>query len=184
MSEFTDMAKMEMDENLKALEGKFATLRTGRPSPALLDGITVDYYGVPTPITQVGAIKVPEGNLMTIEPWDKSVLNGIEKAILAANLGVTPNNDGSIIRLPFPAPTEERRREIVKECKQVAEDFRVGIRSIRRDVKASIEAAKKDGEIGEDEERREETALQKTTDEYIEKINKMLAEKEAEVMEI
>ena len=185
MSEELDVAKAGMDKALKALEHDFVSLRSGRPSPSILDDVKVDYYGVPTPISQVGAIKVPEGNLMTVEPWDKSIAGAIEKAILAANIGVTPNNDGSgVIRLPFPAPTEERRKEIVKECRNVAEQYRIAVRNARRDAKGKLERAKKDGDIGEDEQRREEDKLQKLTDEYIAKIDKALAEKEAEVMEI
>lgn len=119
-----------MARAVKALDQDFSKLNTGRPSASILDNVKVDYYGVPTPVSQVGAIKIPEGNLMTIEPWDKSLLGPVEKAILSANLGITPNNDGSgIIRLPFPAPTEERRREIVKECKAAAENRRVAVRN-------------------------------------------------------
>ena len=185
MSEELDAAKAAMEKALSGLDHDFAGLRTGRPTPAMLDDVKVDYYGVPTPVSQVGAIKVPEGNLMTIEPWDKSIVNSIEKAILAANLGITPNNDGSgIIRLPFPAPTEERRKEIVKECRNVAEQRRVAVRNARRDAKGKIDRLKKDGEISEDEQRREEDQLQKLTDEYVAKIDAKLAEKEAEVMEI
>ena len=185
MSEELDAAKEAMEKAVSGLDHDFAGLRTGRPSPALLEEVKVDYYGVPTPITQVGAVKVPEGNLMTIEPWDKSIVNAIEKAILAANLGVTPNNDGSgIIRLPFPAPTEERRKEIVKECRERAEQRRVGVRNARRDAKSKIDRLKKDGDISEDEQHREEDQLQKLTDGYIAKIDAKLAEKEAEVMEI
>lgn len=185
MSEELDAAKAAMEKAVSSLDHDFAGLRTGRPSAAILDDVKVDYYGVPTPVSQVGAIKVPEGNLMTIEPWDKSLVNSIEKAILSANLGVTPNNDGSgIIRLPFPAPTEERRKEIVKECRNVAEQRRVAVRNARRDAKNKIDRLKKDGELSEDDQRREEDQLQKLTDEYVAKIDAKLAEKEAEVMEI
>jgi ribosome recycling factor len=185
MSEELDQAKASMEKSLKALDHDFSSLRTGRPSVGILEDVKVDYYGVPTPITQVGAVKVPEGNLMTIEPWDKSIATAIEKAILAANLGVTPNNDGSgVIRLPFPAPTEERRKEIVKECRNVAEQHRITVRNARRDAKTKIDRLKKDGEIGEDEQRREEEQLQKLTDGFVDKIDTALAAKEAEVMEI
>ena len=184
MIEISDVRE-NMEKTLKALDHEFLTLRTGRPTPALLDDVTVDYYGVPTPVSQVGNIKVPEGHLMTIEPWEKSMANAIEKAILAANLGVTPNNDGSgVIRLPFPAPTEERRKEIVKECHGVAEKSRVGIRNVRRDAKGKAERAQKDSEISEDELKRFEDQLQKLTDEFIGKIDEKLSAKEAEVMEI
>lgn len=170
---------------VKGLDQDFSRLNTGRPNASILDNVKVDYYGVPTPVSQVGAVKVPEGNLMTIEPWDKSLLGAVEKAILSANLGITPNNDGSgIIRLPFPAPTEERRREIVKECKAAAEQRRVAVRNARRDAKTKIERLKKDGEISEDEQHREEDQLQKITDDFIAQIDKALEIKEAEVMEI
>lgn len=185
MSEELDQAKEAMATAVKGLDQDFSRLNTGRPNASILDNVKVDYYGVPTPVSQVGAVKVPEGNLMTIEPWDKSLLGAVEKAILSANLGITPNNDGSgIIRLPFPAPTEERRREIVKECKAAAEQRRVAVRNARRDAKTKIERLKKDGEISEDEQHREEDQLQKITDDFIAQIDKALEIKEAEVMEI
>ena len=181
----TDKAQESMEKALKSLEHDFSLLRTGRPSTALLEEIKVDYYGVPTPITQVAAIKVPEAHLMTIEPWDKALVNAIEKAIIAANIGITPNNDGSgILRLPFPAPTEERRKEIVKECRAAAERARVAVRNARRDAKGKMERAKKEGEVSEDELHRFEEQLQKLTDEYVAKINDIFSRKEAEVMEI
>lgn len=181
----TDQAKEGMEKALKSLEHDFATLRTGRPSPSILENVKVDYYGTPTPVTQVGAVKTPEAHLMTIEPWDKSLVNAIEKAIIASNLGVTPNNDGSgILRLPFPAPTEERRKEIVKECRAAAEKARVGVRNARRDAKNKMERAKKDGEVSEDDLHRFEDQLQKLTDDYVAKVDARLADKEAEVMEI
>ena len=181
----TDQAKEGMEKTLKALDHEFSTLRTGRPSTAILEDIKVDYYGVPTPITQVAAIKVPEAHLMTIEPWDKALVNAIEKAIIASNIGITPNNDGSgILRLPFPAPTEERRKEIVKECRAVAERARVAVRNARRDAKSKMERAQKEGEISEDDLHRFEDQIQKLTDEYVAKVDARLKEKEAEVMEI
>ena len=181
----TDQAKEGMEKALKALDHEFSTLRTGRPSTAILEDIKVDYYGVPTPVTQVAAIKVPEAHLMTIEPWDKALVNAIEKAIIASNIGITPNNDGSgILRLPFPAPTEERRKEIVKECRAVAERARVAVRNARRDAKGKMERAQKDGEVSEDELHRFEDQIQKLTDEYVAKVDARLKEKEAEVMEI
>ena len=181
----TDQAKEGMEKTLKALDHEFSTLRTGRPSTAILEDIKVDYYGVPTPVTQVAAIKVPEAHLMTIEPWDKALVNAIEKAIIASNIGITPNNDGSgILRLPFPAPTEERRKEIVKECRAVAERARVAVRNARRDAKSKMERAQKEGEISEDDLHRFEDQIQKLTDEYVAKVDARLKEKEAEVMEI
>ena len=180
-----DQAREAMEKAVGSLEHEFGLLRTGRPSAAILEGIKVDYYGVPTPITQVAAVKVPEAHLMTIEPWDKALTNAIERAIIAANIGITPNNNGAgVIRLPFPAPTEERRKEIVKECRSVAERARVSVRNARRDAKTKMERAKKDGDIGEDDLHRFDGEIQKLTDEYVAKIDARLAEKEAEVMEI
>ena len=151
----------------------------------MLEGITVNYYGAPTPITQVAAVKCPEAHMLTIEPWDKSIVNAVEKAIMASDLGVTPSNDGcGLIRLPFPAPTEERRKEIVKDCKNVAEKGRVAIRNNRQDAKKKMEKAEKDGEMSEDELKRAEDELQKITDKYIAKVGELLAAKEAEIMEI
>ena len=185
MSEYSDKAKTGMEKSISSLEVSFSNLRTGRASATVLDSITVDYYGAATPITQIAAVKTPEASLLTVEPWDKSIVNAVEKAILASDLGVTPNNDGSgIIRLPFPAPTEERRKEIVKECKAVAEGARVACRNIRRDIKNNIEKAQKDGEMSEDESKREIDELQKVTDTYIKKIDTLLNNKEEEVMEI
>ena len=181
----TDQAKEGMEKALKSLGHEFSKLRTGRPSTEILEDIKVDYYGVPTPITQVAAIKVPEAHLMVIEPWDKALVNAIEKAIIASNIGITPNNDGSgLLRLPFPAPTEERRKEIVKECRAAAERARVAVRNARRDAKGKMERAQKDGDISEDDLRRFEDQLQKLTDEYVAKVDERLQEKEAEIMEI
>ncbi len=186
MNDFITNAESQMEKCLGALSKDFAKLRTGRASASVLDGITVDYYGAPTPITQVAAVKAPEAHMLTVEPWDKSIVNAVEKAILASDLGITPNNDGTgVIRLNFPAPTEERRREIVKECKNVAEKHgRTGVRNARQDCKKKMERAQKDGEMSEDELKRAEAELQKLTDKYVAKVDELLAAKEAEVMEI
>ncbi len=185
MSEYTDHAKEHMEKSLAALKNNFSKLRTGRASAQQLEHITVDYYGTPTPITQVAAVKTPEAHMLTVEPWDKGIVNAVEKAIMASDLGVTPSNDGTgLIRLPFPAPTEERRKEIVKECKSVAEQGRVAIRNVRQDVKKKLERAKKDNELSEDEVKRAEDELQKLTNQYVAKVDEMLSAKEAEVMEI
>lgn len=185
MNEYISNAKEHNEKALVALQKDFSKLRTGRANAAVLEGITVDYYGAPTPITQVAAVKSPEAHMLTIEPWDKSIVNAVEKAIMASELGVTPSNDGTgMIRLPFPAPTEERRKEIVKDCKAVAEKGRVAIRNNRQDAKKKMEKAEKDGEMSEDELKRANDELQKLTDSYIAKIGELLAAKEAEVMEI
>ena len=186
MNEFIPNAEAQMEKCLVALQKDFSKLRTGRASAAVLEGITVDYYGTATPITQVAAIKSPEAHMLTIEPWDKSITNAVEKAIMASDLGITPNNDGTgTIRLNFPAPTEERRREIVKECKNIAEKHgRTGVRNARQDAKKKMERAQKDGEMSEDDLKRAEAELQKLTDKYVGKVDEMLSTKEAEVMEI
>lgn len=185
MSEEIETAKEGMEKALTALGHEFAKLRTGRASATILEHITVDYYGTPTPITQLAAVKVPEAHMLTVEPWDKSVANAVERAIIASDLGVTPNTESTgLIRLPFPAPTEERRKEIVRECRSVAENGRVAVRNARRDAKTKLERAKKDGELSEDELKRAEDELQKLTDSYIAKVDAALEAKEAEVMEI
>ncbi len=185
MSEYIDKAKEQMEKSLAALKTNFSKLRTGRASAQQLEHITVDYYGTPTPITQVAAVKSPEAHMLTVEPWDKGIVGAVEKAIIASDLGVTPSNDGTgLLRLPFPAPTEERRKEIVKECKAVAEQGRVAVRNARQDAKKKLEKAKKDSEMSEDEVKRAEDELQKLTNQYVGKVDEMLAAKEAEVMEI
>lgn len=170
-----------MDKTIESLKHNFAKVRTGRANANILSDITVDYYGVATPISQVAAVKTPEAHMLVIEPWDKALVNAIVKAVSASDLGITPSSDGSIVRLPFPAPTEERRRELVKECRDIAEQARVAIRNIRRDFNNKIE---RDEELTEDEVRREQTKVQKYTDEYIAKIDELFKSKESEVMEI
>lgn len=177
MSEITD----NMDKTLENLSAHFSRIRTGRANANVLSEITVDYYGVPTPITQVAAVKTPEAHLLVVEPWDKALVNAIVKAIGASDLGITPNSDGLVVRLPFPAPTEERRRELVKECREVAEQARVAIRNIRRDYNNKLD---RDEGLTEDDVRREQAKIQGHTDDYIKKIDEMLKVKEAEVMEI
>lgn len=170
-----------MDKSLGSLKHNFSKVRTGRANANILSDITVDYYGVPTPVTQVAAVKTPEAHMLLIEPWDKALINAIVKAIGASDLGITPNSDGTVVRLPFPAPTEERRRELVKECREYAEQAKVSIRNIRRDFNNKLE---RDEELTEDDVRREQAKVQKHTDEYVAKVEELLKEKEAEVMEI
>ncbi|MBM6867545.1 ribosome recycling factor [Collinsella tanakaei] len=171
----------QMDKSIEALKHNFSKVRTGRANANILADITVDYYGVATPITQVAAVKTPEAHMLIVEPWDKALVNAIVKAISASDLGITPSSDGSVIRLPFPAPTEERRRELVKECRELAEQAKVAIRNIRRDANNKLD---RDEELTEDEVRREQAKVQKHTDEYVKKIEELLKAKEAEVMEI
>ncbi len=170
-----------MDKSIDSLKHNFAKVRTGRANANVLSDITVDYYGVATPITQVAAIKVPEAHMLVIEPWDKALVNAIVKAVTASDLGITPNSDGIVVRLPFPAPTEERRRELVKECRELAEHAKIAIRNTRRDANNKLE---RDEELTEDDVRREQAKVQKATDEYVARVEELLKAKEAEVMEI
>lgn len=170
-----------MDKALESLKHNFSKVRTGRANANILSDITVDYYGVATPITQVAAVKVPEAHMLVIEPWDKALVNAIVKAVTVSDLGITPNSDGIVVRLPFPAPTEERRRELVKECRELAEHAKIAIRNARRDSNNKLE---RDEELTEDEVRREQAKVQKATDEFVAKVDEMLKAKEAEVMEI
>lgn len=177
-------AEEHMQKAIANLSENFASVRTGRANAMVLDRIKVDYYGVMTPINQMAAVKTPDAHLLVIEPWDKSTLATIEQAIQASDLGVTPSNDGSCLRLPFPQLTEERRRELVKQCKNYAEEARVSVRNARRDANTAIEKLKKDSEISEDDAKRAEADAQKLTDKYVADIEAHFKKKEAEVMEI
>lgn len=182
--EVLNEAKVRMSKAYDAMITEFGKVRTGRANPAVLSDLRIDYYGVPTPVSQIAAIKAQDGRSLVIEPWDKTTLRAIERAIMASDLGITPANDGIIIRLPFPAPSEEGRKEIVKQCREIAEQARVSVRNARRDANSKYQKQAKDGDISEDDQRRGETAVQKATDEAIAKIDKGLKEKEAEVMEV
>lgn len=184
MSEYTDDAARRMDKCIDALKANLARIRTGRANPHILDAIKVDYYGVPTPIVQLAGVKVPEASMLVVEPWDKSALRSIERAIMDSDLGITPSNDGACIRLPFPKPTEERRRELVKECSKYAEQAKVSVRNVRRDVNDEVELLKEEGELTEDDLVREKKGIQKVTDAHIDEIDSVLKAKTAEVMEI
>lgn len=173
-----------MIKTISGLENNFATIRAGRATPAVLDKINVDYYGVPTPIQSMAAISVPEARVLLIQPWDKSTLKEIEKAILASDLGITPMNDGNVIRLNFPQPTEERRKELCKSVKKYGEEAKVSVRNVRRDVLEKFKAMKKNGEITEDDQKDAEKKAQKLTDKYCEEVDKAVAEKEKEIMSI
>lgn len=177
-------AEEHMEKTIAALGDNFSSIRTGRASAMLLNRIYVDYYGVATPINQMAGVKTPEAHMLVIEPWDKSSLKNIEKAILESDLGITPSNDGMVIRLAFPALTEERRVELTKKCRNYAEKARSAVRNARRDANSAIGKAEKASEISEDDKRRAETEVQKLTDKYIEKIDALLKTKEAEVMEV
>ena len=174
----------KMQRAVNGLHNAFGTVLTGRANAMVLDRIKVDYYGVPTPVNQMAGVKTPEAHLLVIEPWDKGMLRAIEHAILESDLGVTPNNDGSVIRLPFPSLTEERRRDLVKQCKTYAEEARVAVRNARRDANTAIEKAVKNDNLPEDESKRAEAEIQKMTDRFVAEVDEVLKKKEAEVMEI
>src|SRR5512138_2843047 len=176
--------KDNMDKDLQALEKSFGRVRTGRASLSLLDGIRVDYYGTATPLNQVASLSIPESRIIVISPWDSSVLGAIEKAIQKSDLGLMPNNDGKLIRLAIPALTEERRRELVKIVRKMAEECKVKQRNSRRDANEQLKALKKDNEISEDELYGFQENVQKITDRAIEKTDAILAAKEKEIMEI
>ncbi len=179
-----DLIENKMDKTISVLQENFAEVRAGRANPAILNKVKVDYYGTPTPISQVAGISVPEARLIVIQPWDMSVLKEIEKAILASDIGITPNNDGKVIRLAFPDLNEERRKEIVKDIKKTAEEAKVSIRSIRREGLDDAKKEQKDGNITEDDLRNAETEIQKLTDKKIAKIDEILVAKEKEIMSI
>ncbi len=188
MSELTDElladAKERMSKSVAATAHNFGTVRTGRANPHLLDRISVDYYGAQTPLKQLATVNAPEARLLTITPYDKSAIKAIEKAIRDSDLGLNPSNDGNLIRLTIPELTEERRRDLVKTARHIAEEGRVGIRNVRRDVMHDLRELKTEGEIGEDDERRAEQELQKLTDEKIAELDGILKGKEAEIMEV
>lgn len=174
----------KMNKSVSVLEENFAEVRAGRANPAILNKITVDYYGTPTPINQLAGISVPEARMIVIQPWDANVLKEIEKEILKSDIGINPNNDGKVIRLTFPELNEERRKEIVKDIRKMAEDAKVAIRSIRRDAIDEAKAMQKNAEMSEDELKSAEDRIQKLTDKFVEEIDKILANKEKEVMSI
>ncbi len=176
--------KEEMEKTLSSLEKSFSRVRTGRASVSLLDGIRVDYYGTPTPIAQLATLSVPESRLIVIAPWDATALGAIEKAIQKSDLGLMPSTDGKVIRLSIPQLTEERRKELVKQVKKMAEDGKVKLRNERRDANDGLKNLKKDSKITEDELRVAQDEVQKLTDKYIEKVDKLLSAKEKEIMEI
>ena len=174
----------KMDKTISILQENFAEVRAGRANPAILNKVKVDYYGVSTPINQVAGISVPEARLIVIQPWDMSILKEIEKSILASDIGITPNNDGKVIRLSFPELNEERRKELVKDIRKMAEEAKVSIRSIRRDGMDDAKKAQKDGEMTEDDLRNAETEIQKITDKKTEQIDTITAAKEKEILNI
>lgn len=187
MAEATEI-KTQVEEKMKhaleSLHKNFASVRTGRANPNVLERVLVDYYGCKTPVNQMAAIKSPDAHLLVIEPYDKSSIKAIETAILESDLGITPNNDGVSLRLPFPTPTEERRKELAKQCKSLAEDAKVAVRNARRDGNNTLDRMKKDDGVPEDDVKREQNNIQKLTDKYIAEVDASLAAKEKELMEI
>ncbi len=173
-----------MQKTLNVLQREFASIRTGRASVSLLDGITVDYYGTPTPLNQIATLSAPESNLIVIQPWDPTTIKEIEKAILRSDLGLTPTSDGKVIRLSIPPLTEERRKQLVKVVKKIAEESRVAIRQIRKDGNDDLKRLEKNKEISEDELHKAQEQIQKITDKYTKKIDELLEKKEEEIMEI
>jgi ribosome recycling factor len=188
MSEFTDElladAKERMAKSVEACRHELATVRTGRASPHLLDRVVVDYYGTETPLRQLSQIAATDARLLTLTPYDKNAIKTIEKSIMESDLGLTPSNDGNVIRLQIPELNEERRRDLVKVVHNVAEECRVGVRNIRRDVMHDLRELKKEGDLGEDDERRAEADLQKRTDSAIAEIEALLKAKEEEILEV
>ena len=182
MENIKETTKEKMQKSFETMLHQYSKIRTGRASASILDDIKINYYGQPTPVKQLCNISIPEARMIVVQPWDKTTLADIEKAILAANIGITPENDGNVIRLPFQPLTEEKRKDIVKNIKKISEDTRVAIRNIRRDANEIVKKEKKDSEISEDEEKKQLKELQDLTDEWIKKIDE--AEKAKEIMEV
>jgi len=177
-------AKQRMESALEALRREFASVRTGKATPALLDTVRVEAYGSRVPLNQVGTVSAPEPRLLTIQPWDKGLMKDIEKAIRESDLGLNPSNDGNIIRIPIPALTEERRKEYVRMLHKLAEEGRVAIRAARKDANDDVKAREKKEHLSEDDVRREQNEIQKLTDSYIARVDEIMKHKEAEVMEV
>ena len=173
-----------MDATVEHLKRELGGLRTGRATVALLDGIKIDYYGTPTPLKQVANIGVPESRLMTVQPWEPLLMKEIEKALLASSLGLTPSNDGKVIRIPIPPLSKERRKELIKICKKHGEDAKVHVRNIRREGNDELKYLQKDSKLTEDELRKAEAEIQKLTDQYVQKVDQILEKKEEEILEI
>jgi len=184
IDDLLDDAREHMDKSVDSTRAKFGSIRTGRASTALLDRINVDYYGAQTPLKQLATVSAPEARLLTIQPYDKSSIKNIERAILESDVGLTPNNDGQIIRLQVPELTEERRKDLVKVVRNLAEEGRVAIRNIRRDVMHDLRELRDAGEAGSDDEHRAEEALQKLTDEKVKELDAVLKAKEEEILEV
>ncbi len=177
-------AEAKMKKSVKGLHDEYALLRTGRASPALFEKLPVEYYGTKTPLSQVANISVPEARMVVIQPWDKGVIGDIEKAILASDLSLTPSNDGKVIRINIPPLNETRRKELVKQAKAVAENYRIGVRNVRRDVNDAYKKLQKDGDLTEDDVKKALDEIQKITDQTIRDIDRIAGEKEKEILEV
>ena len=184
VSGLLDDARERMHKSVESTRHEFGSVRTGRASPALLDRIAVDYYGTSTPLKQLATISAPEARLLSIQPYDKTSIQGIERAILESDIGLTPSNDGNLIRLAIPELTEERRKQLVRVVRQIAEEGRVAIRNIRRDVMHDLRELKEAGEAGSDDEHRAEQELQKVTDARVKELDELLKHKEEEILEV
>lgn len=184
MKEVQNKLQQQMDKTIEALKYEFSTIRAGRANAQMLDKIRVDYYGTPTPINQVGSISVPEPRTLMINPWDKSAMKEIEKAIRNSDLGFNPTNDGEVIRISVPALTEERRKELCKQAKKAAEEFKVRLRNERRDANDRLKKLEKDGEMTEDELKKAQDNVQKVTDKYVKEIDTLLDAKEKDIMAV
>jgi ribosome recycling factor len=184
IEDFLADAKRRMDKSIEATHHEFNSIRTGRASPALLDRVSIDYYGTATPLNTLASISAPEARLLVVQPFDPGAIKNIERAIQESDLGLTPSNDGKVVRLPIPALTEERRKDLVKVVRRVAEDGKVAIRNVRRDVMQHLKELVVNGDVGDDEERRAEQQVQKITDDHTKSIDDLLKVKEAEIMEV
>jgi len=184
IDELIQDATRRMDKSVESTHGELNSIRTGRASAALLDRVQVDYYGQKTPLQQLATINVPEPRMLTVQPFDPNSMKEIERAIQESDLGLNPSNDGKLIRLPIPQLTEERRKELVKLTRQMAEEGRVAVRNVRRDTMRHLEELVRNGDVGDDEERAAESRVQKITDEHVAKIDDLLKRKEAEIMEV
>lgn len=184
VNQMFEQTEDKMTKTISGTKKEFANIRTGRANPLILDKITIEYYGTPTPLRQVATVNVQDGQTLVITPYDKTIVNDIEKAILKSDLGVTPNSDGSTIRLTFPQPTEERRKELVKTVKKLGEESKVAIRNIRRDSSDALKKLEKSENIPEDEVKKAQERIQKVTDKYVKELDDLVAEKEQEVLSI
>lgn len=184
INEIKKSLEVSMQKAVDALKYQLTKIRTGRASASVLDGVSVDYYGTPTPVKQVGQISTPEARLLQIQPFDKSLIAAIEKAILGANLGLTPSNDGNLIRIPFPALTEERRKEQVREIKKIGEEAKVAIRNLRRDQNEAVKKSEKDKVVSEDDSKKYQTEIQTITDKFVKEVDKVIEAKEKELLTV